>query len=76
MKILNEKDTRDLTIVTNKTYGEVVEKVEQVLAKAERPATITPISIYQPDKVKHISLHLEFDQRVDDALMAELEKLQ
>ena len=76
VKILNEKDTRDLTIVTNKTYGEVVEKVEQVLAKAECPATITPISIYQPDEAKHISLHLEFDQRVDDALMAELEKLQ
>ena len=73
--IQTEKDTRDLTITTTKTYGEIVAKVEKSLAEAEITAKITPISIYQPDENKHISLHLQFNQKIDDKLMAELEKL-
>lgn len=76
VEIVNRRDTRDLTVTTEKTYAEVISKVEETLAQNNVVARITPISIYQPDDKKRISLHLEFKQNVDDALMTKLEKLQ
>ncbi len=75
VKVIKEHDTRDLTIATEKTYGEVVTEVEKVLAKNNVVAKITPLAIYQPETIKHISLHLEFDQKIDEAIMQELETI-
>lgn len=68
-------EKRDLTVETNKTYGEVVAKIKEILAKNNLSAKISPLAIYQPEEIKHISVHLEFKQKIDDGLMAELEKI-
>jgi len=73
---LREKEKRDLTIETNDTYAELVEKIESVLKDVGAAAEIIPIGIYQPDgsKKKKVSVHLEFAQMTDD-VMEKLEKL-
>ncbi|MBR3056069.1 phenylalanine--tRNA ligase subunit beta [Candidatus Saccharibacteria bacterium] len=73
---LREKEKRDLTIETNDTYAELVEKIESVLKDVGAAAEIMPIGIYQPDgsKKKKVSVHLEFAQMTDD-VMEKLEKL-
>ena len=68
-------DKRDLTVETNKTYGEIIEKVQAILAKNNLTAEISPLAIYQPEEIKHISIHLEFKQKISEELMAELEKI-
>ena len=68
-------DKRDLTIETEKTYGEVIEMVGKVLTSHNLAAKITPLAIYQPENIKHVSIHLEFWEKIDENLMAELEKL-
>ncbi len=68
-------EKRDLTVETNKTYGEIVAKIQAILDKNNLVAEISPLAIYQPEEIKHISVHLEFKQKPDDALMAELEKI-
>ena len=68
-------EKRDLTVETNKTYGEIVAKIEEILAKNNLSANISPLAIYQPEEIKHISVHLEFKQKIDDSLMSELEKI-
>ncbi len=77
VKIVSEKDKRDLTISTNKTYGELVAKIKEVIAANNLEAKITPISIYQPDNsdVKNISVHLEFVGKIDDQIMTTLENI-
>ena len=52
------KDKQDLTVETTKTYAEVYAEVENKY----KDASISPVSIYQPDNsdVKNITLHLEF----------------
>jgi len=67
VKIVSEKDKRDLTVTTNSTYGELIKKIETKLAEKGLSAKISPISIYQPDNSdqKNISVHLEFDERID-----------
>ncbi len=74
---LGEIDKRDLTVRTTGTYAELVEKIEKVLEKSNVAAEIMPLAIYQPEgiKEKSISVHLEFHQKVDEKLMAELEEL-
>ncbi len=68
------KDTRDLTIITDKSYGEVVSNIQKILDKNNTKAEITPISIYQPEgDKKHISVHLDFTETVSDDLMQQLE---
>ena len=64
-----------MTVETNKTYGEVVKEVEKVLEAHNVSAEITPLAIYQPENVKHISIHLEFKEKIDDKLMEKLEKI-
>ena len=66
-------EKRDLTVDTDKTYGEVVDKIKEVLKKNNLTAEISPLAIYQPEDVKHISVHLEFKQKIDDKIMQELE---
>ena len=68
-------DKRDLTIETNETYGEIIEKIQKVLEKNQLDAEISPLAIYQPETIKHISVHLEFKQKIDDKVMQELETL-
>ena len=68
-------EKRDLTVETNKTYGEIVAKIQAILDKNNLVAEISPLAIYQPEEIKHISVHLEFKQKIDDNLMAELEKI-
>ena len=68
-------DKRDLTVETSKTYGEIVAKIKEILAKNEISAKISPLAIYQPEEIKHISVHLEFEQKVDDKIVQELEKI-
>ena len=68
-------EKRDLTVETNKTYGEIVARIEEILAKNNLSAKISPLAIYQPEEIKHISVHLEFKQKIDDSLMSELEKI-
>jgi phenylalanyl-tRNA synthetase beta chain len=68
-------DKRDLTVETDKSYGEVITKIKEILAKNNLVAKITPLAIYQPEEIKHISVHLEFKQKIDDNLMLELEKI-
>ena len=73
----DDKEKRDLTVTTNKTYGELVEKIEKVLAEEGLTAKISPISIYQPDNSdeKNISVHLEFAERIDEEIMTKLESI-
>ena len=66
-------DKRDLTVETNKTYGEVVGKIKEILDKNGVKAKITPLAIYQPETIKHISVHLEFKQKIDEKIMQDLE---
>ncbi|MBQ2695370.1 phenylalanine--tRNA ligase subunit beta [Candidatus Saccharibacteria bacterium] len=73
IKISKEHESRDITIKTHSTYGEVVEAVEKILAEEKLVAKITPIAIYQPKDVKHISLHLEFDTKINEEIMHKLE---
>ena len=68
-------DKRDLTVTTDKTYGEVIDSIKEILAKNGVEAEIMPLAIYQPEEIKHISVHLEFKQKIDDQLMQELEKI-
>ena len=68
-------DKRDLTVETEKTYGEVIFKIEEILAKNKLDAKISPLAIYQPETIKHVSVHLEFKQKIDDKVMGELEKI-
>lgn len=68
-------EKRDLTVETNKTYGEIVAKIQAILDKNNLVAEISPLAIYQPEEIKHISVHLEFKQRIDDNLISELEKV-
>jgi phenylalanyl-tRNA synthetase beta chain len=68
-------DKRDLTVETNKTYGEIIAKIEETLAKNEISAKISPLAIYQPEEIKHISVHLEFEQKIDDKIVQQLEKI-
>lgn len=68
-------DKRDLTVETNKTYGEIIEMVEKILKAHQVEARITPLAIYQPEEIKHISIHLEFLEKIDDKIMSELEKI-
>ena len=76
VEISGETEKRDLTVETNKNYGEIVEKVEKILQENNVEAEISPLSIYQPENGnKHISIHLEFKQRVDDEIMQKLEAL-
>lgn len=68
------KDTRDLTVITDKNYGEVISNIQKVLDKNSVKAEITPISIYQPEgDKKHVSVHLDFTETVSDDLMRQLE---
>ena len=68
-------DRRDLTVETEKTYKELIESAKKVLEKHGVKAEITPLAIYQPENIKHISIHLEFKEKIDENLMSELEKL-
>ncbi|MBR3252609.1 phenylalanine--tRNA ligase subunit beta [Candidatus Saccharibacteria bacterium] len=68
-------EKRDLTVDTDKTYGEVVNKITEILDKNNLTAEITPLAIYQPEEIKHISVHLEFKQKIDDKVMRELESI-
>lgn len=69
------KDKRDLTVETEKTYGEIVKKIEEILKKYNLTARISPLAIYQPETIKHISVHLEFTEKIGDKIMGELEKI-
>ena len=76
VEILLNKESRDLTVVTDETYGELIGKIEEILAKNEVEAEISPVSIYQPEgDKKHISVHLEFREAPSDELMSQLESL-
>ena len=77
VNIVSEKEKRDLTVATNKTYKELTEKIKKILAENNVEAEISPVSIYQPDNsdVKNISVHLEFAEKIDDQLMAKLEAI-
>ena len=77
VNIVSEKDKRDLTVSTNKTYGELIKKIKEILATNNLEAKITPISIYQPDNsdVKNISVHLEFVGKIDESIMTKLENI-
>ena len=68
-------DKRDLTVETDKTYKEVIDAVEKVLEKHQIKAKISSLAIYQPETIKHVSIHLEFKEKIDDKLMGELEKI-
>ena len=68
-------DKRDLTIETDKTYGEIIASVRKVLDKNGVDAEISPLAIYQPENIKHVSIHLDFKQKIDNELMQELEKV-
>lgn len=68
-------EKRDLTLETEKTYGELIPEIKKALEKNNLTANITPLAIYQPEKIKHVSVHLEFKQKIDDNLMQELEKI-
>lgn len=72
----NKTENRDLTVVTNNSYAELVERIQNILNKHNAIAKITPGPIYLPEgeNTKHMTVHLEFSQYVD-AAMIELEKL-
>ena len=67
---------RDLTVVTDKNYAEVVSQIETILKENDLDAKITAGTIYQPEgeDKKHITLHLSFI-RFDESVMKKLEKL-
>ncbi len=71
-----KKEARDLTVVADLSYAEVVKKIQSVLDKYGIEAEITPVSVYQADNSneKHISVHLEFD-RFNEEIMSELEQI-
>ena len=76
VKCSNEKDNRDLTIITDDLYSELIGKINKVLAENNVEAEISPVSIYQPENhKKHITVHLEFNQKINDALMQKLETI-
>ena len=68
-------DKRDLTVETDKTYAELMQKVQEILKKYNSEAEITPLAIYQPENIKHISVHLEFKEKIDEKMMQELENI-
>ncbi|MDO4752742.1 MAG: phenylalanine--tRNA ligase subunit beta [Candidatus Saccharibacteria bacterium] len=68
-------EKRDLTVETEKTYGEIITNIEDILKKHNLEAEISPLAIYQPENIKHVSVHLEFKQKINDDLMQELEKI-
>ncbi|MBR3175930.1 phenylalanine--tRNA ligase subunit beta [Candidatus Saccharibacteria bacterium] len=70
------KEKRDLTVITDKTYGEIVDGVEKILDEYGVEAKISPVSIYQSEneKDKHITIHLEFTDFKEE-VMEKLEKL-
>lgn len=68
-------DKRDLTIETTKTYEEIYEEILEILDSHRMWPEITPLAIYQPEKIKHISFHLEFKNKIDEKIMKELEKI-
>lgn len=74
---IGKTEKRDLTVKTNDAYGIVVDKIDEVLAKYNAKAEITPSSIYQPEggTEKHISVHIEFRDGFDNKIMQELETL-
>ena len=68
-------DKRDLTVETDKSYGEIVSKIQEILKKHEISAKISPLAIYQPEEIKHVSVHLDFEQKIDEKIMQELEQI-
>ena len=68
-------EKRDLTVDTDKTYGEIADMITKVLNDNKLTAEISPLAIYQPEEIKHISVHLEFKQKIDDKVMRELESI-
>ena len=69
------RDKRDLTVKWNGTYGELIAEIRKILDKAKVKAEITPLAIYQPEEDKYISVHFDFEQKIDDDLMQKLETL-
>ncbi len=72
----NKKDVRDLTVVTDSSYGELEKKIETVVKEEGLKVKILPMEIYQPEgaEKRNISVRLEFDQ-INDKIMERLEKL-
>lgn len=68
-------DKRDLTVETTKSYGEIYDKISEITDSYDNNAIISPLVIYQPENIKHISFHLEFKKKVDEKMMQELEKI-
>ena len=68
-------DKRDLTVETSKTYGEIVNKIKEILVKNNLEAKVSPLAIYQPEEIKHVSVHLEFKEKIDEKIVQELEKI-
>ena len=76
VEIVLNSDSRDLTVATDKSYGEIVARVNEMLDKNGVKAKISPVSIYQPDgEEKRITIHLEFNDTVSGELMQQLESL-
>ena len=75
VRINLEREKRDLTIETDKSYSEVLIEIKKILEEVGVSAQISPIAIYQPKDKKHISFHLEFDDKIDEALMQRLESI-
>ena len=75
VKIVTRRETRDLTVKWGQSYGELIKRITAVLDKQGLAAKITPLAIYQPEDDKYISVHLQFDQAVEPAVMTELERL-
>ena len=70
-------EKRDLTVDTDGTYAELVNKIKKVLEKNNVVADIIPSSIYSPNGAinKKVSVHLVFHQEIDEKLMQELENI-
>ncbi len=70
------REKRDLTVVTNEQYGDVVSKIEKILNQEGVVAKIEPVSVYQAEneEKKHITVRLEFLDFSDD-VMKKLEEL-
>ncbi|MDO4526574.1 MAG: phenylalanine--tRNA ligase subunit beta [Candidatus Saccharibacteria bacterium] len=68
-------DKRDLTVQTTKSYAEIYDAVSEITDSYDNAAIITPLAIYQPENIKHISFHLEFKKKVDEKMMQELETI-
>ena len=73
---LRKKEKRDLTVTTNNTYGELVDRIGKILDECGAEAEIKPSGIYQPEGAseKNITVHLEFTKYVE-GVMEKLEKL-